>query len=210
MNSKTIQSSLLKYTVGALSLSQIRQDIVFDGESTPTIELSKKDPAQGGLYNHSTRTIELNITRIEEFEAIMAENNSHPDKKLAALIGITKTLLNEYTHYGDGTDGLDAIQGPNGSIINADPTISQEGCFGDCIFDEGNEAVSKIYGNDDSSKDASDRTLYLKRNGQMLIENDEKEIEIRENNYSKSQQDKSVIPTLPQKSTNPLPKRAID
>ncbi|HEX4876721.1 MAG TPA: RHS repeat-associated core domain-containing protein [Chitinophagaceae bacterium] len=57
-----------------------------------------------GYYDISTNTIFLSKKNAQQLE------NASPEDKLAALVGIYKTIIHETAHYGDGLDGMLSVE----------------------------------------------------------------------------------------------------
>lgn len=139
--SPKMAAALLKYSTGNLTSSQISSD--FSPNSGPTIASHSftANPNQGGEYDYNSNTIKLSNTELARFEKILGSEDA--DKQKWGEMDFTKLFINEYTHYGDALDGLDAIQDQNGNVINSD--ILEPGDFGHGVFDEGNAAAGELF-----------------------------------------------------------------
>ena len=60
--------------------------------------------------------------------------------KSGITVTLTSTLINEFVHFGDAIDGLDAVLDGDGNVVNgpAEGGMIKE-------FDEGNEAAESLY-----------------------------------------------------------------
>jgi RHS repeat-associated protein len=107
-NSQRMSSTLLKYSTGNLTSSQISSD--FKPNSGPTISSHDflANPNQSGEYDYNSNTIKLSNTALSRFEKILGSSDS--DKQKWGEMDFTRLFVNEYTHYGDALDGLDAVK----------------------------------------------------------------------------------------------------
>lgn len=187
LGSETIKNALLKYSTGNLTPEQIKTATKFKNGPTITIGNFKANDQQSGEYDYKTNTIKIDIDLIQQYENILKDPNASINKKLAISISLNQTLLNEFTHYGDALDGLDAIQDANGNIVNG---TQREGDF-QSEFDEGNEAVMSIFGVYGNSLHNGFQNLILHTRGIWVNP------QMQEVGKDESKIDPKVIPPIP-------------
>ena len=130
---------------------------------------------------------------MRQYESIMEDPNATQAQKKAISISLNQVLINEFTHYGDALDGVDAILNANDEVVNhPDPA---EGAEGGMLseFDEGNEAVADlfmIYGT--SLRDGLQNYMLLEKG--VYLDPDT----LREIDRDPSEIDPTLIPPLPE------------
>jgi RHS repeat-associated protein len=153
-NSKAIQNELFKNTVGILTSDRVKADSKF-GESSPMIVVYDfKDVNIHGQYVNPECDGVPEAMRVSEADIMAYENSCKLGDKakfgsLYNLMILSGIIIHEYTHKGDYEDGLDAIQKPDGTVIN-DPTSEPcppfPGTGKPHAFEEGGATQSAIYG----------------------------------------------------------------
>ena len=192
LGSEKIKQALLKYSVGMLTPGRIEETASFSPNKGPNIEIIEfSNPNQDGEYYYKGNTIKLNKNLIQEYEDIMSDKNASRNKKLAISISLNQVLINEFTHFGDALDKIDAIQDSDGNVIN-NPDLA-EGLEGGMIsdFDEGNEAVAEIYGFYGSDEMTGLQNLILHTKG-IYIGSDRTPV-----GKDETKIDESLIPPIP-------------
>ncbi len=139
LNNQTIKDVLYKYTVGGLTESAIKTATT-PGDG-PNIAFKKfDDKKQLGEYDWDSNTIFFNENLVSIFNSYISNESIDDKLKSAIAITLTSTIVNEFTHYGDALDGLDAILNKEGEIVNGP---LEGGMIKE--FDEGNEAAKALY-----------------------------------------------------------------
>ena len=146
LKSDRIMNALFKYSVGALTKARIEKDLVYG--SGPELRPELRGTFADGHYephpqNPELSYIQINADALDRFEDAM-KKNSNDLKKQATLLENVETVLHEYTHFGDGLDGLDAILDANMNVINGKES-KLDGTRPDNL-EEGRAASSEIYG----------------------------------------------------------------
>ncbi|CAM1358356.1 eCIS core domain-containing protein [Tenacibaculum xiamenense] len=144
--SEKIKKALLKNSVGILTEEKIKETTDFEKGNGPKIELVEfPNPDQHGEYFYQGNTIKLDYRLVEKYEEIMSNPKSTAEQKNAISISLNQVLINEFTHYGDALDDIDAIKDDQGNVVNnMEPGEGLEGNF-TSKYDEGNEAVAEIF-----------------------------------------------------------------
>lgn len=191
--SEKIKKALLKNSVGILTPEKIKETTDFEKGNGPKIELVEfSNPNQNGEYFYQGNTIKLNYKLVEKYEEVLSNPNATAEQKNAISISLNQVLINEFTHYGDALDGIDAIQNNQGQVINNPlPGEGAEGNF-TSIYDEGNEAVAEIFEFYGASMIDGLQNYAAHEKGIFLAPNTLKEIE-----KDPSLIDKSLIPPIP-------------
>ena len=124
--------------------------------------------------------------------------------KQLALLNVYITFINEYTHYGDALDRYDAIMDDNGNVVNGkQDDFVEEGLYTKKVFDEGNNAVGELFGElfDPSNKTSLQQQLYdifLNREEGLMRDPTTGQAVPQYEDHPRPQ-DKTIIPTLPEK-----------
>ncbi|WP_435261410.1 eCIS core domain-containing protein [Tenacibaculum sp. nBUS_03] len=191
--SEKIQRALLKNSVGVLNANKIKEVTDFEKGNGPKIELVEfSNPNQNGEYYYQGNTIKLNYKLVEKYEEVLSNPNATAEQKKAISISLNQVLINEFTHYGDALDGVDAIQNNQGEVINNPlPGEGAEGNF-TSSYDEGNEAVAEIFEFYGTSIIEGLQNYAAHEKGIYLDPDTLKEIE-----KDPSLIDKSLIPPIP-------------
>ncbi|TCP24044.1 uncharacterized protein DUF4157 [Tenacibaculum skagerrakense] len=191
--SDKIKQALLKNSVGILTEEKIKETTDFEKGNGPTIELVEfSNPDQHGEYFNQGNTIKLDYRLVEKYEEIMSNPNATAEQKNAISISLNQVLINEFTHYGDALDGIDAIKDDQGNVVNnMDPGEGAEGNF-TSEYDEGNEAVAEIFEFYGSSMIDGLQNYAAHAKGIYLDPNTLKELE-----KNPSLIDESLIPPIP-------------
>ena len=191
--SDKIKQALLKNSVGILTEEKIKETTDFEKGNGPTIELVEfSNPDQHGEYFYQGNTIKLDYRLVEKYEEIMSNPNATAEQKNAISISLNQVLINEFTHYGDALDGIDAIKDDQGNVVNnMDPGEGAEGNF-TSEYDEGNEAVAEIFEFYGSSMIDGLQNYAAHAKGIYLDPNTLKELE-----KNPSLIDESLIPPIP-------------
>ncbi len=154
LKSEATLQTVKKYSVGLLTEKQIKEDIgngpfiiIKDGVFYEGMTMY----GQHGEVPESTDksiVIAFNKDLIENYEKVMNDDKSSILKKQFAQLVVYMTFLNEYVHYGDALDELDAIKDDEGNIVNGEQNEFEKGGvgFNPSELDEGNEAVGEIFG----------------------------------------------------------------
>lgn len=124
--------------------------------------------------------------------------------KTVALLDIYKTFLNEYTHYGDALDRLDAIQDSDGNIINGNQDdFFDDGLYTNKVFDEGNEAVFELLGviGGETQKDIDETLVYAILNriyGENIIWDEKNNVRkiVEQSSNDLLPKDPSIVPQI--------------
>ncbi|WBX76274.1 DUF4157 domain-containing protein [Tenacibaculum ovolyticum] len=191
--SEKIKTALLKNSVGILTPEKIKETTDFEKGNGPKIELVEfSNPNQNGEYFYQGNTIKLNYKLVEKYEEVLSNPNATAEQKNAISISLNQVLINEFTHYGDALDGIDAIQNTQGQVVNnPSPGEGLEGNF-TSAYDEGNEAVAEIFEFYGTSMIEGLQNYAAHEKGIYLDPNTLKEIE-----KDPSLIDKSLIPPIP-------------
>ncbi|CAM1345294.1 eCIS core domain-containing protein [Tenacibaculum amylolyticum] len=191
--SDKIKKALLKNTVGAFTPEKIKEVTDFEKGNGPKIELVEfSNPNQNGEYFYQGNTIKLNYKLIEKYEEVLSNPDATIQQKNAISISLNQVLINEFTHYGDALDGIDAIKDNQGNVIN-NPDLGEglEGNF-TSEYDEGNEAVAEIYMFYGTTMQEGLRNYAAHEKG-VLLDPDT----LREMEKDPSLIDKSLMPPIP-------------
>lgn len=191
--SEKIKKALLKNSVGILTEEKIKETTDFEKGNGPTIELVEfSNPNQHGEYFYQGNTIKLDYRLVEKYEEIMSNPNASAEQKNAISISLNQVLINEFTHYGDAIDGIDAIKDDQGNVVNnMEPGEGAEGNF-TSKYDEGNEAVVEIFKFYGSSMIDGLQNYAFHAKGVYLDPDTLKEVE-----RDISVIDKSLLPPIP-------------
>ena len=139
MGNQTIKDVLHTYSAGGLTESVIKEATT-PGNGPNVIVYDFGDNIQHGEYHMETNTIRLSKDLVEHFNSIFLDGTKSDLMKYSIAITLTQTFINEFTHYGDALDGLDAILNENGEVVNGP---IEGGMIK--VYDEGNDAAKALY-----------------------------------------------------------------
>lgn len=142
LGSPAILNALSKYSVGALDPATIKH--AMSQGNGPNVIVADMAYGHEGEFVAETNTIKLSSRLVGLFNDVMSGNvKTTPNAKTGMAIALTSTFINEFTHYGDELDGIQANVDQNGNVFN-DPSI-----IGDWEskkpYDEGNRAAEAVY-----------------------------------------------------------------
>ncbi|OWY21121.1 hypothetical protein C7N43_14070 [Sphingobacteriales bacterium UPWRP_1] len=139
MGNQTIKDVLYKYSVGGLTESVIKEATTPNrGPNIAVYDFG--DSGKYGEYDMKTNTIRINRNIVDQFNSILLNSEKSDLIKSSIAITLTATIVNEFTHYGDALDGLDAILNDRGEVVNGP---IEGGMIKE--YDEGNEAAKALY-----------------------------------------------------------------